>query len=229
VLLDSLHPAARHVLAVILAGSSLAVGCSGSSGASLGDAGREGASHVGDAGRHDAASGDGSSVCVAGRVVSCACPGTSVTGTQMCLSSGSGFGSCSGCPGGGDASVHDGGRDASDRSDAGRDASQDAATDAGLCVKACETSHAAAYAKFIGYELQECGCANAAACVAECTAECANPTTLTGASPCGQCLITQVDMGSSSTCSLRAELTDCESDAVCRPFLTCVQTCVGPP
>jgi hypothetical protein len=43
--------------------------------------------------------------CTPGQQVSCACPGSSVTGAQSCLANGSGYGACTGCPGAGDGST----------------------------------------------------------------------------------------------------------------------------
>src|SRR5450432_2593444 len=48
-----------------------------------------------DGGGKDTASG----ACVPGQQVSCACPGSSVSGVQVCNSAGTGLGSCTGCPG----------------------------------------------------------------------------------------------------------------------------------
>ncbi|MFP6684793.1 MAG: hypothetical protein VB934_08775 [Polyangiaceae bacterium] len=42
----------------------------------------------------------GSSRCVPGEQIVCACPGTSVTGAQVCNALGTGYEACEGCPGG---------------------------------------------------------------------------------------------------------------------------------
>ncbi len=42
----------------------------------------------------------GSPRCVPGEQIVCACPGSSVTGAQVCNALGSGYGACEGCPGG---------------------------------------------------------------------------------------------------------------------------------
>jgi len=44
------------------------------------------------------ASDPGPAACVAGQQVACACPGSGVSGAQVCKDDGSGFGSCQGCP-----------------------------------------------------------------------------------------------------------------------------------
>jgi hypothetical protein len=83
----------------------------------------------------------------------------------------------------------------------------------------------AAFTKFEGYELMECGCAAASPCSTQCTAECANPSTLNQNSPCGQCLIGEAAKTTMSTCTLKAGETDCIGDPTCAPFLTCVLGC----
>jgi len=51
------------------------------------------------------AGGDATSkVCTPGQQVSCACPGSTVTGAQVCGSDGTSYGACMGCPGSGSSS-----------------------------------------------------------------------------------------------------------------------------
>jgi hypothetical protein len=79
--------------------------------------------------------------------------------------------------------------------------------------------------KFEGFTLQECGCATGSPCLATCTAECANPATITQTSPCGLCLGAEQAKGVASACIIKAALTDCSADPTCGPFLACAQPC----
>ena len=49
---------------------------------------------------------DAGNACVPGQQVSCACPGSNVTGVQVCNLAGSAFGACMGCPGSGGAGAN---------------------------------------------------------------------------------------------------------------------------
>lgn len=91
-------------------------------------------------------------------------------------------------------------------------------------MEGCTTSHAAAFSKFEGYELADCGCAAGATCMSDCTAECAAPNTLTTTSPCGVCLLTEASKGTQSTCTTEAGIT-CLGDTTCQPFLQCANGC----
>ena len=87
--------------------------------------------------------------CVPGQQVSCACPGSSVTGVQVCNSAGTGLGSCTGCPGsdgaagdssgGHDSAVHPDACLPDDFLDAGASAPTDFActTDSDCCNHDC--------------------------------------------------------------------------------------------
>jgi hypothetical protein len=85
----------------------------------------------------------------------------------------------------------------------------------------------AAAQKFEGYELKECGCADAGStpCASVCTAECSNPSTLSQTTPCGMCLLNEAMKTTSSTCTVKAAETDCLADTTCTPFVTCILAC----
>jgi hypothetical protein len=99
----------------------------------------------------------------------------------------------------------------------------EAGGDAG-CTGNCIANNMAAFKKFEGYELMDCGCASGSACASMCTAECADPSSLTTTSPCGMCLDTQADMGESSSCTVSAG-TSCILDSTCSAFVKCAMAC----
>jgi hypothetical protein len=93
------------------------------------------------------------------------------------------------------------------------------------CLAGCAASNPAAYQRFQGYELKECGCAGASApCASSCTAACAG---MPLGAPCRQCLLAQEDMATASACTVTAALNDCNQDATCAPFVSCALQC-GP-
>jgi hypothetical protein len=119
--------------------------------------------------------------------------------------------------------VHDSGKSPEGGTDARVEAGGEAGGDAG-CQANCVTAHMAGYLKFQGYELSSCGCAAGAPCSSQCTAECADPASLTTTSPCGICLSTQENMGMGSSCTVSAGTT-CFFDATCSAFVMCEQAC----
>lgn len=98
------------------------------------------------------------------------------------------------------------------------------AGDPNACLDACEANNPAAYVLFAGYELTNCACQAGAPCAGACTAECANPTTLTSTSTCGVCLAAQEAMAANSSCIVTAAET-CFGNAACSPLLTCGEAC----
>jgi hypothetical protein len=92
------------------------------------------------------------------------------------------------------------------------------------CQTMCEEQYPAGAAALEGPELQECGCYPAGPCDALCTAECADPTSLNSASPCGACLASQMEMIMQSSCTLGAVL-QCEGTAACVQFANCLAQC----
>ena len=76
-----------------------------------------------------------------------------------------------------------------------------------------------------GQQLQYCGCKASMACASQCTAECADPTTLTQTSPCGQCLLGQAAMGMGSSCTVSGYIAKCLSDPDCSAFANCGMAC----
>ena len=64
------------------------------------------------------------------------------------------------------------------------------------------------------------------ACVAgACSSTCANPSTFTPGSPCGQCLLAQEALKGGSPCTVMAALNLCQPDPVCQPYLACALAC----
>ena len=125
----------------------------------------------------------------------------------------------------------------------GGDAGSGDGGDAGTsCRGTCVANHAAGYQKFTGYILKECGCpaagpdggtdagvvvdAGGPPCESECTAQCADPTTLTSTSPCGTCLAQEGAKGTASTCTDKAALVDC-TDTECAAFVACALPCTN--
>lgn len=92
------------------------------------------------------------------------------------------------------------------------------------CQANCIANNQTAYEKFAGDQLTECGCKSGAACASDCTAECADPTTLTATSACGMCLNTEGGKGLGSACTTAA-VGDCAADNDCKAFTTCVLAC----
>jgi hypothetical protein len=95
---------------------------------------------------------------------------------------------------------------------------------AACCLQMCEDNNMAAYVQFVGHELLRCGCAGGMPCSAVCTAECANPQSLTAGSPCGMCLQAEVVKTSNSPCTVNAA-TDCIASSNCAPFVQCGLAC----
>jgi hypothetical protein len=92
------------------------------------------------------------------------------------------------------------------------------------CITMCETDNVVAYETFVGYELKDCGCAAGTPCAGLCTAECADPSTLTATSPCGMCLESQTLKAMSSPCTVNAGTT-CIGDPKCASFVSCGLAC----
>jgi hypothetical protein len=93
------------------------------------------------------------------------------------------------------------------------------------CQMDCINNNMAAAQKFEGYELKECACTSGAPCASMCTAECANPSTLSQSSPCGMCLLNEAGKGTSSACTNKAGIQDCLPDSTCAPFVQCIIAC----
>ncbi len=87
------------------------------------------------------------------------------------------------------------------------------------CEMACETSHAADYAKFVGYEFTECGCASGAPCQSACSSSC--PTGPASAS-CSACL--QTESNKDAMC-IDAAGGDCLDDMTCSDYINCSFDC----
>jgi hypothetical protein len=97
---------------------------------------------------------------------------------------------------------------------------------AAACQQNCITTNSAAYAKFQGYLLADCGCASGAPCATDCASACGDGGTPSSA--CTSCVTTQEMMGSTSTCTTAAG-TSCVSDTTCSAFVSCELTCGGTP
>ncbi len=116
----------------------------------------------------------------------------------------------------------EGGRDGATldaRADAPTDAAKEAGVDAG-CEGNCALRNPTAYAKFVEYELDECGCTPTGPCYSDCHAS----TTAAPTSSCGMCLTAQGNDGLSSTCTLAAAA-DCSMDTECTAFQACAGAC----
>jgi hypothetical protein len=96
--------------------------------------------------------------------------------------------------------------------------------DAG-CENACIAANMAGYKLFVGDELKSCGCGGSAPCKSMCTSECADPSTLTSTSPCGECLSTQEDMGEGSSCTVSSGIS-CLTNKTCSAFVKCEEACM---
>jgi len=120
--------------------------------------------------------------------------------------------------------------DSSPVSDTGLGAEGGPPTDAGgdgalaACEQACETSEMAGFDKFVGDALAACACAAGSPCNADCTAECADASTLMMGSACAACLRTQIGTSPRPVCVTTAG-TLCFGDSTCDSFLSCVQGC----
>jgi hypothetical protein len=101
---------------------------------------------------------------------------------------------------------------------------QCAASATACCLQMCETSNVTAYETFVGFELKDCGCMAGGSCASVCTAACADPSTLTGTSPCGMCLTSQTLDEMGSACTTTAGET-CIGDTQCAPFVECALAC----
>ncbi len=99
-----------------------------------------------------------------------------------------------------------------------------AATDGSDCRGACVANHPAAYQKFIGYALKECGCTTGAACASMCTGDCA-AMMLSDNDPCSNCLLNEAQKGTGSACTTKAAISDCLPDSTCSPFIQCEISC----
>jgi hypothetical protein len=117
--------------------------------------------------------------------------------------------------------------DASPAADTGTDGS---ATDAGgdgalaACEQTCESNEVAGFDKFVEDVLATCACAAGSPCNADCTAECADASTLKMGSTCATCLRTQIQMSPRPVCVTTAG-TLCFGDSTCDSFLNCIQGC----
>jgi hypothetical protein len=88
------------------------------------------------------------------------------------------------------------------------------------CLLSCMTATPAAYEKFLGHQLSDCGCTANGACYAAChDATSSEPT-----SACGSCIAAQTAEGLSSTCTLTAA-EDCSNDPDCTAYQACAGAC----
>ena len=94
------------------------------------------------------------------------------------------------------------------------------------CLQGCGLMDPPGEQRFTTYELKRCGCVGATPpCAMVCAGTCANPSSLTLGSPCGQCLLAQEALKQGSPCTVTAALNDCQPDPVCAPFLACALQC----
>jgi len=102
--------------------------------------------------------------------------------------------------------------------------SDDSATCTGnvctTCLDTCVRGHLAAYQKFLGYQLTDCGCTANGGCYDACH----EATTAAPGTPCGMCLAAQTAEDLSSTCTLTAA-EDCSNDPSCTAFQACAGAC----
>jgi hypothetical protein len=103
-------------------------------------------------------------------------------------------------------------------------ASSSSSSSGTTCLQGCGLKDPPGEQRFTTYELKECGCAGGP-CAMVCSGACANPSTFTPGSPCGQCLLAQEALKMGSTCTVKAALNDCQPDPVCVPFLACALSC----
>jgi len=88
------------------------------------------------------------------------------------------------------------------------------------CTDTCVRANLAAYQKFLGYQLTDCGCTSDGACYDAChDATSADPGTA-----CGTCLAAQTAEDLNSTCTLAAA-GDCTDDPSCTAFQQCAGAC----
>jgi hypothetical protein len=92
------------------------------------------------------------------------------------------------------------------------------------CQQTCEATNMAGFDKFVGDALSVCACAAGSPCNADCTAECADASTLMMGSTCATCLRTQIGTSPHPVCVTTAG-TLCFGDSTCDSFLSCVQGC----
>ncbi len=92
------------------------------------------------------------------------------------------------------------------------------------CQQACETSDMEGFDKFVVDALDSCACAAGSPCSADCTAECADASSLRMGSTCATCLRTQIGTSPRPVCVTTAG-TLCFGDSTCDSFLSCVQGC----
>ena len=96
----------------------------------------------------------------------------------------------------------------------------------GSCDQQCTTMHPAAFTKFEGYELKECGCSVSAPCAAMCSpADCMATMLSQVSQACQTCLMTEAGKGAASQCTTKAVTNDCSGDATCKPFSDCAICC----
>jgi len=88
------------------------------------------------------------------------------------------------------------------------------------CLLTCMTATPAAYEKFVGYQLTDCGCT----ADGECYSACHTATSSDPSSACGMCLAAQTAEALSSTCTLTAAM-DCSNDPDCTAYQACVGAC----
>jgi hypothetical protein len=88
------------------------------------------------------------------------------------------------------------------------------------CMDTCLNANPAAYQKFLGYQVTECGCAADGSCYDACHTS----TTTAATSTCGQCLAAQSKEGLTSTCTLAAAV-DCSNDPHCTAYQACAGMC----
>src|SRR5262249_23946221 len=86
--------------------------------------------------------------------------------------------------------------------------------DAGHCTMNCINSNMTAAQKFEVDEVMSCGCGATGPCKTQCTAECANPSTLMQSTPCGMCLLAEANKKTMSTCTVAAAGV-CQADTTC--------------
>ena len=92
------------------------------------------------------------------------------------------------------------------------------------CQQTCEANDMAGFDKFVEDVLATCACVAGSACNADCTAECADASTLMMGSTCAACLRTQTGT-SPHPMRVTTAGTLCFGDSTCDSFLSCVQGC----
>ena len=89
------------------------------------------------------------------------------------------------------------------------------------CYECFVQQDMAGYQAYVGQIVQNCLCANE--CEADCTAECADPSTLAEGSACNTCF-TGATSNQQSAC-LQGFSTGCQADQACLSFAMNVQNC----